>query len=204
MKVTSEEEKLLEAMRDKRASIRQDDFDKGFKTAMQLQDMVARPKTAGADARASRLSNWSSKAHPPPGYAIPPSRTDSRFSASAEDLRLEDAYPFPNVPSNRKCPPGFISPPKPSPSSSFSPSDVFPETPVSHNSPITPPPGQGGLSACGRGPTLSPPRVISAMTRISQEVKRMLSSNVVGLDGSEQQGQVMDEDGMSRWALNRL
>lgn len=206
MKVTSEEEKLLEAMRDKRASIRQDDFDKGFKTAMQLQDIVVRPKTAGADGRTSRSSNYGSRSSTSPAtqeYAIKTSRTNSGFSASAEDLRIEDAYPFPEIPLSRKGPPGFISPPKPSPSLSFSPSDILPETPASQNSPITPPPGHGALGAYGRGLTLSPPRGIMMMSKISHERKRTVSSSVVDLDGIEEQTQVMDGDGVARWAMDR-
>lgn len=204
-KVTSEEEKLLEAMRDKRASIRQDDFDKGFKTAMQLQDIVARPKTAGADGRASRSLKYGSRSStspPPQEYAIQTSRTNFRFSTSAEDLRPEDAYPFPEVPLNRNGPLGFISPPKPSPSLSLSPSDILPETPASHNSPITPPPGHGALGAYGRGLTLSLPRGITAMNKISHERKRIVISSV-DLDGVEQQAQVVDEDGVSGWAMDR-
>lgn len=202
MKVTSEEEKLLEAMRDKRASIRQDDFDKGFKTAMQLQDIVARPRTAGAEGRASRSSNCGSRssASPPTEeYAMRTSRSDSRFSASAEDLRLDDAYPFPEVHLNRKFPPGFISPPKPSPSLSFSPSDILPET-----SPVTPPPpGHGGLGGYGRGLTLTPSRGITATSEIGHERKRTISSGVVDLDRVEQQAEVIDEDEVSRWAMDR-
>ena len=203
MKVTSEEEKLLEAMREKRASIRQDDFDKGFKTAMQLQDIVARPRTAGADGRASQSPNFgsrSSKSLPPQEHAIKSSRRISGFSASAEDLRLEDAYPFPEVPLNRK---GQISPPKPSPSLSFSPSDILPETPASHNSPMTPPPGHGGMGAYGRSLTLSPPRGITALPKTSHGRKRTVSSSVVDIGGVEQQAQVMDEDGLSRWGMDR-
>ena len=203
MKVTSEEEKLLEAMRDKRASIRQDDFDKGFKTAMQLQDIVARPKTAGADGRASQSSNYGSRSPTSPPsqeHGRKRSRTNVRFSASAEDLRLGDAYPFPEVPLSRKGPPGIISPSKASPSLSFSPSDILPETPASHNSPITPPLGHGSLGAYGRGVT--PPRGITAMNKISHERKRTVSSSVVDLDGLEEQAQVIDEDGVSRWTTD--
>lgn len=204
MKVTSEEEKLLEAMRDKRASIRQDDFDKGFKTAMQLQDIVARPKTAGADERASQSSNYGSRSPTSPGseeHARKTSRTNVRFSASAEDLRLGDAYPFPEVPLSRKGPPGLISPSKASSSLSFSPSDILPETPASHNSPITPPPGQGSLGAYGRGVT--PPRGITAMNKMGHERKRTVSSSVVDLDEVDEPAQVIDEEGVSRWAMDR-
>ena len=54
MKVTSEEEKLLEAMRQKRASIHLNEFQKGFNKALSLQDPPAttsnnlRPTTSGA------------------------------------------------------------------------------------------------------------------------------------------------------------
>ena len=203
MKVTSEEEKLLEAMREKRASIRQDDFDKGFKTAMQLQDIVARPRTAGADGRAGQSSNFGSRSStspPPQDHVTETSRTISRFSASAEDLRLDDAYPFPKVPLNRK---GHISPPKPSPSLSFRLSDIVPGTPASHNSPMTPPPGHSGVGAYGRSLTLSPPRGITAMNKINHERKRTVSSSVVDIDGLEQQAQVMDEDVVARWGMDR-
>lgn len=199
MKVTSEEERLLEAMRDRRASIRRDDFDKGFKTAMQLQDIVARPKTAGADGRAS--SNYGSRSSTsPPPKEPKTSMTNPRFSASAEDLRLGDAYPFPEVPLSRKGPPGFTSPPKPSPSQS---SEILPETPVSRDSPMTPPPGHGALGAYGRGLTLSPSRGTIAMNKMGHERKRTVSSSIVDLDGVEQQPQIMDEDGVSRWAMDR-
>ena len=168
MKVTSEEEALLEAMRGKRASIRQDDFDKGFKTAMQLQDIVTRPKTAGADGRASPSSNFrSGPSISPPlqEFAIKMSGTDPRFSASADDLRLGDSYPFPKVPSNRK---EYISMSKPSPSPSFSPSDLLPETPASNNSPVTPP-GHGGLGGHGRSLTLSPARGITGTNKTGSQ-----------------------------------
>ena len=203
MKVTSEEEKLLEAMREKRASIRQDDFDKGFKTAMQLQDIVARPRTAGADGRASQSSNFGSRfstSPPPSDYAMKTNGGVSRFSASAEDLRLEDAYPFPKIPSARK---GQLLSPKPSPSLSFSPSDILPGTPASHNSPMTPPPEHGGMSVYGRSLRLSPPRGITATNKLSHGRKRTGSNSMVDIDGIEQQAQLMDEDGLSRWGLDR-
>ena len=168
MKVTSEEERLLEAMRDKRARIRQDDFDKGFKTAMQLQDIVARPKTTSADERAFRSPDYGAMA--------------------STDLILEDAYPSPEVPVNRKGAAGLISSSKTSPSLSLSPSDVLFETPASHNSPMTPPPGQGALSLHGRALTLSPPRGIIEMDIISHERKRIMSSSVVDLERVEHDG----------------
>ena len=204
MKVTSEEEKLLEAMRDKRASIRHDDFEKGFRTAMQLQDIVARPKTAGADGRASRSStvygSRSSVSPSPQEYGIRRQLTDSRLSASADDLLLEDAYPFPGVPSRdiedgagsrERMPPSLKSPVD---------SDIPPSTPTSHNSPLTPPPGHGSMGY-RRSSTLSPLRGVMAMNKLGHDRKRTLSSGVVLLDGVEQNGQQLDEEnwGMDRW-----
>ncbi len=204
MKVTSEEEKLLEAMRDKRASIRQDDFEKGFKTAMQLQEIVARPKTAGADGRTSRSSAYGSRSSSSSIVA------GSHLSASADDFLLEDSYPFPKVPPSRgislnlKSPLGFVSPPKASPSLSFSPSDILPSTPTSRNSPMTPPTGHGSVGVYGRCSTLSPSRGVIVTNKLGHDRKRTTSSSVVMLDGVEQHARELDEaDEISGWAMNR-
>ena len=219
MKVTSEEEKLLEAMRDKRASIRQDDFEKGFKTAMQLQDIVARPKTSGADGRTSRSStvygSKSSISPPPQEHRDGRHLNGARLSASVDDLLLDDAYPFPEVPPREsregmndrawlplglRSPAGFVSPPKASPSPSFGPSDILPSTPTSRDSPLTPPPGHSSLGY-GRGSTLSPPRGVMTMNRLGHDRKRTVSSSVVMLDGVEQQARQLDEESwvMDQW-----
>lgn len=217
MKVTSEEEKLLEAMRDKRASIRQD-FEIGFKTAMQLQDIVARPKTSGADGRTSRSSTMNGSqcatSPPPQEYGVRNQLGGSRLSASADDLLLEDAYPFPQVPPREvrkgafsrgqaplslKSPMDYVSPPKASPSLSFSPSDILPSTPTSRNSPLTPPPGHGSMGY-GRSNMLSPSRGVMAMNKLGHDRKRTASSSVVMLDGVEQHAQQLDEE---NWAMDR-
>ncbi len=212
MKVTQEEEKLLEAMRDKRASIRRDDFEKGFKTAMELQDIVARPKTAGADGRTSAANSRSSvygsrlsiSPVPTQEYAIRRTLTSSRLSASTDDLISEDAYPFPEVPSSLKSPADFASIPKASPSLSFSPSDILPLTPGSRNSPITPPPGHGTLGLYSRGSTLSPGRGVQVMKKLGHERKRTVSSGVVMLDGVEHHAQELDvANEISNWAMDR-
>lgn len=207
MKVTQEEEKLLEAMREKRASIRQDDFEKGFKTAMQLHEIVSRPKTAGADGRTSRSStsiygSRSSNSPPPQEYGIKRTVAGSRLSASTDDLIIEDSYPFPEVPLSLKNPLGFASPSKTSPSLSFSPSDILPETPTSRNSPITPTAGHGQLTTYSRN-GISPPRGISVMNKPGHERKRT-SGSVVILDGMEQHAQELDEENaITGWAMGR-
>ena len=207
MKVTQEEEKLLEAMREKRASIRQDDFEKGFKTAMQLHEIVSRPKTAGADGCTSRSStsiygSRSSNSPPPQEYGIKRTLAGSRLSASTDDLITEDSYPFPEVPLSLKNPLGFASPSKTSPSLSFSPSDILPETPTSRNSPITPTAGHGQLSTYSRN-GISLPRGISVMNKPGHERKRT-SGSVVILDGMEQHAQELDEENaITGWAMGR-
>ena len=127
MKVTSEEEKLLEAMREKRASIRANDYQKGFDRAMALQagtDLFApRPQTAGADGsqpfqrtsslyeplRSSRgsisppalLSSARYRSHAPKA-SLASLGAGSRKSVSTDNLLFSDdmdeAYPFPAVP----------------------------------------------------------------------------------------------------------
>ena len=207
MKVTQEEEKLLEAMREKRASIRQDDFEKGFKTAMQLHEIVSRPKTAGADGRTSRSStsiygSRSSNSPPPQEYGIKRTLAGSRLSASTDDLITEDSYPFPEVSLSLKNPLGFASPSKTSPSLSFSPSDILPETPTSRNSPITPTAAHGQLTTYSRS-GISPPRGITVMNKPGHERKRT-SSSVVILDGMEQHAQELDEENaITGWAMGR-
>ncbi|KAL2040970.1 hypothetical protein N7G274_006428 [Stereocaulon virgatum] len=204
MKVTQEEEKLLEAMREKRASIRQDDFEKGFKTAMQLHDAVSRPKTAGADGRTSRSSisgygSRSSTSPPPQEYKINKSLSGSRLSASTDDLFTEDTYPFPQAPLTLKDPMGFASPAKTSPSLSFSPSDILPSTPTSRNEPITPP--AGPIIGCNG---MFPARSIKIMNNLGHERKRTVSSSVVMLDGVEQHAQELDEENaITGWAIDR-
>ncbi|MCJ1274833.1 hypothetical protein MMC21_002631 [Puttea exsequens] len=208
MKVTQEEEKLLEAMRDKRASIRQDDFEKGFKTALHLQDIVARPKTAGADGRNSiahsRSSIYGSRSSispvPTTEYNLKRTLTGSRLSASTDDLIIsttitnEDAFPFPNTNNDSN---------KISPSPSFDPSDILPTTPTSRNSPLTPPPGLGSLGGW-RGSTLSPGRSVQGINKLGHERKRTISSSVVMLDGVEQHAQELDEEnGLANWAMDR-
>ena len=207
MKVTQEEEKLLEAMREKRASIRQDDFEKGFKTAMQLHEIVSRPKTAGADGRTSQSStsiygSRSSNSPPPQEYGIKRTLAGSRLSASTDDLITEDSYPFPEVPLSLKNPLDFASPSKTSPSLSFSPSDILPETPTSRNSPITPTAGHGQLSTYSRN-GISPPRGTTVTSNAGHERKRT-SGSVVILDGMEQHAQELDEENaITGWAMDR-
>ena len=212
MKVTKDEEKLLEAMRDKRASIRRDDFEKGFQTAFELQDVVRRPKTAGSGGRISTVESCSSVYGS--GNLLSPSsiqelrlrRTlaSTRLSASTDDLISETAYPFPEIPPSLKSPAEFTSISKASPSPSFSPSDLLTSASGSHNSPVTPPASRGtpNLDHCCHIPL--PGRDVLDSTQPGHERKRTMSSSVVMLDGVEHHARELDEaNEISNWALDR-
>jgi len=204
MKVTSEEERLLEAMREKRASIRQNDYHNGFNKAMQLQqDCNHRPQTAAVDGRNSRSSihgSRNSSSPPRKGHEYKSSLGGSRRSASTDNLTLDDvSYPFPHVVDGQKVIFSFASSPKPSPSPSFSPSDILPSTPSTRNSPMTPPLGHSNPGVLDR----SPSRAVITPKSPGHDRKRTISGSVVMLDGVEQHAQQLDEENdITGWAMD--
>ena len=253
MSVTSEEETLLEAMREKRASIRANDFQKGFNSAMQLHvaDYMNRPKTSGADGRTSRSSIYGAGSsrgsisppllgptvyRPPSGYQQQQQQqqqqhggrhighlykaslgANSGLSASTDNLTLEDAYSFPEVPSE-PIPLSTTRSPvmksENSPSLTFSGSDILPSSPSTRNSPLTPPPpgmqmgslmgAYGVVRGVGR---ISPPRgqldVNTGGGQYGHERRETGSSSVVMLDGVESFAAKLDEENeISGWAVD--
>ena len=256
MSVTSEEETLLEAMREKRASIRATDFQKGFNSAMQLHvaDYMNRPKTSGADGRTSRSSIYGAGSsrgsisppllgpsvyRPPGGNGQYPQQyqqqrrnpeqighlykaslgAQSGLSASTDNLTLEDAYPFPEVPSE-PIPLAITRSPvyksEESPSLTFSSSEVMPSTPSTHNSPLTPPPIgikmgslMGAYGVARGGGQISPPRgqqlevKAAGPGQYGHERRETGSSSVVMLDGTESYAAKLDEENeISGWAVD--
>ena len=209
MAVTPDEERLLEGMRRKRASIRQESAADGFsKRDSQLYSVreppTARPKTADEDKR----PRFRDKAVPqsPPVMSEELLRSLSgSYAASADDLTREIEY-FPQVPEapvRLRSIGNNVSSPKKSPSLSFTASDLVPSTPRSRRSPITPPPGVGFLEAYPGSHAVSPSRSAYAV-RNTHERKRTASSSVVVLDGAEQRAQQLDEeDDITGWAMNR-
>lgn len=204
MAVTPDEEKLLEGMRRKRASIRQDVFAESFgKDAQHSRDSVTRPKTAGAESRKRFFDTETSKS--PPNVPDDLARSLSvPYAASADDLTHDVDFAFPDVPDFPPRMRNRNSPPKQSPSLSFTASDLVPSTPTSRRSPITPPPGMGYLDAQSSSYAVSPSRPMNVSNKNKHERKRTVSSSVVVLDGAEQRAQQLDEeDEITGWAMNR-
>ncbi|KAL8928931.1 MAG: hypothetical protein Q9172_000683 [Xanthocarpia lactea] len=179
MTVTAEEGGLLEAMRKKRASIRQE--------AVRNFNENQRPKTAGTDSRRSHFG-------PDRSRSPPPSLTAFQSHVYRSSNGSNGSFIFPPVPSSsdtsvtRKFPqqalPVIFPPPNFSPSaSSFNTSDMLPSTPRSNRlSPITPisPEQEDCFGASGNlygGPLLG-----MGKGRARHEKKRTMSSGVVMLD----------------------
>lgn len=208
MAVTPDEERLLEGMRRKRASIRQDVFAESFgKGSVPPRDSITRPKTAGAgDGRAWFFGRETSRA--PPNVPDDLVRSLSvPYAASVDDLTQDVDFAFsevPDIPARLRVSNGLSSPPKQSPSLSFSTSDLVLSTPTSRRSPVTPPPGIGCLDAQSSVHAVSLSRPICITNKSQHERKRTVSSSVVVLDGAEQRAQQLDEeDEITGWATNR-
>ncbi|KAL8797205.1 MAG: hypothetical protein Q9195_000672 [Heterodermia aff. obscurata] len=201
MVVTPDEEKLLEGMRRKRASIRHDH-------AADLQNtrdsVASRPKTAVEDKRTRYFDGIVSQSSPLGSEDVARSLAGA-YAASADDLTREIEY-FPGVPDIPVQLRGYTNlgtSPKKSPSLSLTASDLVGSTPTSRRSPITPPSGVGHLDAYSNTYAVSPSRSIS-VAKTKHERKRTVSSNVVVVDGAEQRAQQLgEEDEITGWAMNR-
>ena len=208
MAVTPDEERLLEGMRRKRASIRQDVFAESFgKGAIQPRDFISRPRTAGADESRARGFDVEMRRAPP---NVPDDLARSLctpYAASVDDLThgVDFVFPqVPDVPARLRNSLTLSSPPKQSPSLSFSASDLLPSTPTSRRSPITPPPGMGYLDAQSTSYAVSPSRPLYPINKNKHARKSTVSSSVVVLDGGEQRAQQLDEeDEITGWAIDR-
>lgn len=148
MVVTVEEEKLLEAMRRKRASIRQEALADQTDDTNQIynSNTISRPRTAGADGRPRPCSYFDihKSASSPPQTDIYAKYADTpSYAASAGDMSGEDSSPLPSPssfpqtpaafsfdPSMSKATPIRRPPKKATPSLSFSPSDLLPSPPA--------------------------------------------------------------------------
>ena len=220
MKVTSEEEKLLEAMREKRASIRANEFQKGFNKALALQvgnDVFAqRPQTSGADGRSSStqrssyISNIStSRKSSTRGSVSPPLPllTSARYNgfhnhtpkASLASLGTNtrrslstDNLLFQDQEEEALDNEAFPFPSVPE----IVAGDVRPSTPSTGNLPLTPPPSISSHSMAMSGLlATSPGRMFMKVSGGNgHERKRTASSGVVMLDGVEAVAKESDEE----------
>ena len=202
--VTPEEEMLLENMRRKRASIRTESSSEGRSIASLLNSnnhVTSRPKTAGDEGKSQELSLNGSRAPSLSGYDL--AKTLNRpYSVSADSLPYNEAFPFPQMVSSPKEPPGLVSMSrKRLPESSFSPSDFLP-SPTSRNSPKTPPPNCSPRSL-PKGIDVSPYCTFSLTSKAQHRRERTISSGVVVLDGAEQKAQQLDNEAeIAGWAIN--
>ena len=207
MAVTEEEEKLLEAMRKKRATIRKIDFAEGFHKALQLHgdiEPAKRPKTSSADGRPTFFDPDRTSSVPPLPHGLRNSLTRAPFAASTDDLVHVDSYPFPETTQRWSKNVSSIPPPDPSPSLSFSPSDLVPSPPSSCLSPRTPPPGHGFSEAYPGGVGASPSRQLRLWDPNRHDRKRSASSGVLTLSSADRRARDIDsEDGITGWAMDR-
>ena len=207
MAVTEEEERLLEAMRKKRASNRKLDFAEGHHKALQLNDSTEpakRPKTSSADGRPRFFDPDGIGSTPPRGHGLRSSLTGAPFAASTDDLDYVDSYAFPETTRRWSKNVSSITPPDPSPSLSFSPSDILPSPPSSCLTPRTPPPGQGFLEVYASGVEASPSRQLRLWDPSRYGKKQSASSGVLTLSPGERKARDLDsEDGSTGWAMDR-
>lgn len=208
MAVTEEEEKLLEAMRKKRASIRKVDFAEGFHEALQLRGDVEpskRPKTSSADGRPTFFDSEKTVLNPPLGHGLRNSLTGAPFAASTNDLVHVDSYPFPETNQRRSKNVSSVPQPDPSPSLSFSPSDLLPSPPSSRLSPRTPPPGHGFQEVYAGGSGASPSRQLRFWDSSRHDRKQSASSGVLTVYSGDNRKirDVDSEDGITGWTMDR-
>ncbi|KAL8916603.1 MAG: hypothetical protein Q9208_008416 [Pyrenodesmia sp. 3 TL-2023] len=212
MTVTVEEGELLEAMRQTRASIRQDAFSEGYTRVFHsTRNHHPRPRTSGADGRGSYPRSDRSITPPPslaPADVSPvsfrfpdvPSLADS--GGNNHDQNVPVPSPTKGTPKPpRQAPPIIFPPPEASPTDSFSPSDILPSTPGSRLSPRTPSfmtqeddlhntfgglgdqsPGGGNKGAIGLGKAGE------------GHLRQRTSSSVVMLDGMEERARVWESE----------
>lgn len=212
MAVTDDEEKLLEGMRRKRASLLRKNHisnNKGSLISSQSEaTSLPRPKTAG-EALFSRSSYFepnepmSPQAH---GQVI--FLAASPYAASADDLSREESFSSSDTHSSSvgssssdTKQPSKVMPP----SLNFTPPDILPTISPSDTSPLTPPPDhEGCIDIYGAGVPDIHSSSVSCPNKGKHDRKKTLSSGIVVLDGAEQHAQALDEENeIAGWAMDR-
>lgn len=209
MAVTEDEEKLLEAMRRKRADLRRNFFTGNGRDSRSMEQRTCspRPRTAGEDGRTrSSYFEPNRSASPPPlvhGHVR--FLNGSSYAASAGDLSREESSLSSDSPSFSKTTTRTKSAPKPAPPSlNFAPSDILPSSPTSRTSPLTPPPDHESLEIYEPGIAVSHSPPVLYLNKSKHDRKRTISSGIIVLDGAEQTARQLDEENeIAGWAMDR-
>lgn len=209
MAVTEDEEKLLEAMRRKRADLRRSILiEKGSNLRSTRQKTSSpRPRTAGEGGRTrSSYFEPNRSASPPPlAHGHVRFLNGSSYAASADDLYREESSLSSESLSFSKnyARTKFNSKPAP-PSLSFTPSDILPSSPTSRTSPLTPPPDHESLDIYETGIAVSHSPPVMYLNKSKHDRKRTISSGIIVLDGAEQNARQLDEENeIAGWAMDR-
>ena len=209
MVVTEDEEKLLEAMRRKRADLRQG-FLAGSRSdsrSMRQRTSSPRPRTAGEGGRieSSYFETNRPTSPPPLTYGHVKFFNGISYAASADDLSREESSLSSESLSISKNSARTKFTPKPAPPSlSFTPSDILPSSPTSRTSPLTPPPDHESLEIYEGGIAVSHSPPVLYLNQSKHERKRTISSGIIVLDGAEQNARQLDEENeIAGWAMDR-
>ena len=200
MAVTREEEKLLEAMREKRASMRHTVFLGGNNDVVgrwTKNDSSTRPKTADASKRSSRHLKADIPSFPAPPVSIK-YQSYSRGTVSDEDLsKLPDSksiddWPLPGLRhSSLSISKG---------TSEFTPGsfDALPSPMTNHSSPLTPPADHLMSNFSKPSLTTSPKQVSYGETSILGKGVQSGDAMIFDLSGQAQEEQ--EENELIQWA----
>ena len=204
--VTPEEEMVLENMRRKRASIRNELPSEARSTASLVDgsaQIAHRPKTSGDERKLSEI-NLNGYHVAMPDHDLGKTLKSPR-SASADSLPRNEAFPFPPMPSHSEDTPSLSSTSnKQSPDSTSNPMDHIP-SPTARRSPSTPPLGYSPRVSSQRTKA-SPSRIPSFTSMGTHEQEQTMNSGgvVVVLDGAEPKAQQLNGEGaITGWALDQ-
>ena len=207
MAVTDDEEKLLEAMRRKRADLRQGSLHGNGSDSKSVKQSASspRPRTAdvGGRTRSSYFETNRSASPPPLTHSHVRFSNGVSYAASAGDLSREESSLSSESLSFSKNSARTKFTPKPAPPGlSFTPSNILPSSPTSRTSPLTPPPDHESLAIYETGISHSPP--VLCLNQSKHDRKRTISSGIIVLDGSEQNTRQLEEENeITGWAMDR-
>ena len=201
MAVTRDEEKLLEAMREKRANMRHTIFVDGnsdLAGRWTQNDSLPRPRTADASKRSSKYLRADMSNFPAPPLATK-NVNCSHGTASDEDIsklqgfRSIDDWPLPALRHS------FLSMSKGSSESSHGSFDALPSPMTSHSSPLTPPPDQLASDFSNIGLATSPGQVSYKMeTKFPRRGVQSNDTLMFNFFGQAQEEQ--EENDLIQWA----